>query len=67
MLRAAFLKAELDFLKADPAFAEKLESVKTADDFDGLCALAEKILKSHAKANPSGRQLRDGRRDTSSQ
>ena len=63
MLRAAFLQAELDFLKADPLFAEKLESVKTVDDFEGLCALAEEIPESNARTNPSAQQLRDGRRN----
>ena len=62
LLRTAFLKAELAFLEGDPLFADAVASAKTADDFEALCDLGEKLLKSQLKTNPSAHQLREGLR-----
>jgi hypothetical protein len=58
MLRAAFLKAELEFLNSDPQFRDAIPSVKTPNQFGQLCDLAEELLGTHQRANPSARQFR---------
>ena len=60
MLRTAFLKAELGFLETEQSFADAVAAAKTADDFEGLCELGEKLLKSESKTNRSAHQLREG-------
>ena len=51
LLDAAFLKSELEFLRAQPEFTDALKTTKTADDFERLCELAEQLLKSADRAN----------------
>lgn len=58
MLRSAFLKAELEFLKSDPQFASELPLVKTPKQFERLCKLAEELLGAHGRVHPSAKQLR---------
>ena len=58
MLRAAFLKSEMSFLKEQPAFLDALSKVETADDFEALCKLAEELLGVHGRAIPAAQQLR---------
>ena len=60
MLRAAFLKAELEFLKASPRFAAALPLVKSPVQFQRLCNLGEELLGEYSRAHPSAKQLRDG-------
>jgi hypothetical protein len=58
MLRAAFLKSEMSFLKEQPSFQDALSRVETADDFEALCKLAEELLGVHGRAIPAAQQLR---------
>ena len=60
MLHAAFLKAELDFLKSNPRFSEALPLVKTIFQFQRLCARAEELLAAGHGANTSAKQFRAG-------
>ena len=59
MLHAAFLKAELDFLKSNPRFSEALPLVKTMFQFQRLCARAEELLAAGDHANASAKQFRE--------
>jgi hypothetical protein len=59
MLRSGFLKAELDFLKSIPRFAAALSLVKSADQFESLCALGQQLLTAHHCANRSAQQFRE--------
>jgi hypothetical protein len=59
MLRAAFLKAELDFLQSTPQFRDAIRGVKTPDQFEQLCELAEDILGAYRCAHPSAQQFRE--------
>jgi hypothetical protein len=58
VLRAAFLKSELEFLQEQPSFSTALVEVKTHDDFEKLCALGEQILATHQRAHPAAREFR---------
>lgn len=58
LLRAAFLKSELEFLKSQRRFLKALAAAKKSSDFERLCALSEKLLEEHRQANPSARRLR---------
>lgn len=62
MLRAAFLKTELEFLEAQPRFVSAVSAIKTAADFTRVCEVAEELLKEHSRATAAGRQLRDERK-----
>ena len=59
MLHAAFLKAELDFLKSTPQFRKALPLVKTESQFERMCALSEELLGRYHRAHPSARQFRE--------
>ena len=66
MLRAAFLETEVAFLKRQPAFVDALAEVRTTNDFEGLCQLAEELLGAYGRMNPAAPELRKAsRRDTS--
>ena len=58
MLHAAFLKAELDFLRSNPRFSEALPLVKTMVQFQRLCARGEELLGAGDRANTSAKQFR---------
>ena len=60
MLGAAFLKAELDFLRENPRFAEARSLVKNAEQFEILCILGCELLAAHHRVNPVAQQLRAG-------
>jgi hypothetical protein len=60
MLLASFLKTELAFLKSDPQFLDALACTTTHSQFERLCVLAEELLGTHHRANPSARQFREG-------
>jgi hypothetical protein len=60
MLRVAFLKAELEFLKTERRFINALEVVKTSTDFARLCELAETLLKESKRVNQSAKRLGQG-------
>ena len=64
MLRSAFMKAELDFLRSQPRFCAAILVVKTNADFIRLCELGSELLKMHKRANPAASQLRESRNDT---
>jgi hypothetical protein len=67
MLCAAFLKAELEFLKSDPKFVSAMQSVKTLTDFEHLSELAEQLLGAKGHTNLAAQQFRrDSRRNQQS-
>ena len=57
MLRAAFLKAELDFLESNFRFMDALPQVETPAQFERLCDLGEEVLGQHRRLNPSAKQF----------
>jgi len=64
MLRAAFVKAELEFLRASPSFSDALDTLpflKTTDHFERLCYLGEELLAAHYRSHPAESQLRTSR------
>lgn len=64
MLRAAFLKAELEFLKSEENFANAAQEVETLADFERLTDLAEQLLGARGRVNQSAHQFRrDSKRD----
>ena len=62
MLRAAFLKAELEFLKSDTSFVRAMEGVKTLADFERLADLAEHLLGAKGRASQAAQQFRQSRK-----
>jgi len=58
LLRASFLKAELECLHASPQFTVEWPTVVTAEQFQRLCELGEQLLAESDEANPAARQLR---------
>jgi hypothetical protein len=61
MLRTAFLKAELEFLRMQPRFIDAVATVKTSADFTRLCDLATELLKAGHRTHPSAKQLRNSK------
>ena len=62
MLRAAFLRAELEFLKTDTSFVRAMEEVKTVADFERLADLAEQLLAAKGRAIQAAQQFRQSRK-----
>ena len=58
MLRAAFLNAELEFLKSDENFASAMREVRTLADFERLADLAEQLLGANGQGNQAAQQFR---------
>jgi hypothetical protein len=58
MLRASFLKSELEFLNSSPRFSDAVPLVTNAFQFQRLCELAEELLGAHERANPAAQQYR---------
>ena len=44
LLSNTFTVEELAFLKSDPHFAARLQTLSTYQDFEHLCGLGEKLL-----------------------
>jgi hypothetical protein len=59
LLSAAFLRAELSFLRNQPPFESALKEIKTIEDFERLVTLAEDLLAEAGRTNPSAQQFRD--------
>lgn len=59
LLSAAFLRAELKFLRDQLSFQEALKKVKTIEDIERLVALGEELLAEYGRANSSAQQFRD--------
>ncbi len=63
MLRANFLKRELELLQASPPFMDALPLVKDGDQYKQLCEFSEELLGTHEHAHRSAQQFRrDARR-----